>query len=101
MYKLFFLEHTELELHIIAVVFNQARNLDSCTCKLTPCLASYLCQSKFKHSDNTATRKTFTAVRGEKKQVTKVTISNHASKEMSVVKTSFGLTMLLDLDNHN
>jgi len=50
MYKLLFLEHTELELHTVAAVFYQAGILDSCTSMLTPCLATSV-----KASSNTVT----------------------------------------------
>jgi len=98
MYKLFFLERTELELHVIAVVFNQAGILYICISVLTLC---YLCQSRFQHSDNTATRKTFYCC---VRRVQTVRRSDHCKpclkRNVSSIK-SFGLSMLLDLDNHN
>lgn len=52
MHKLFFLEHTELELHIVAVVFSPVGILDSCISVLTLCLATSV-----KASSNTVTIK--------------------------------------------
>jgi hypothetical protein len=100
MYELFFLEHTEFELYIVAVFFNHAGILDIGTCVLTLCLVTSV-----KASSNTVTiqptGKYYCCVR----RVKTVHISDHfkpcLKRSVSSKKKFFGLSMILDLDNHN